>query len=148
VAAYAAGAVIGGAAVIRYRPQPMLLGAMLCLSAWSLLLFALAVPLSVAADAAAALLAGLGVEISVVLWITTRQQEIPAAMPSRISSYDIFGRSALAPLGALVSGPLASVYGREQSSPPEASSSRPSPAATIFLPEVRHMRRRVPSAAG
>lgn len=71
VAAYAAGAVIGGVVMVRYRPQRMLLVATLCLPAWSVMLFALAMPLPVPVDAAAAVLAGACVEVGVVLWQMT-----------------------------------------------------------------------------
>ena len=56
-AAYAAGAVAGGLVMTRCRPRRLLVAAMLSVPAYSLLLFALAVPLPVPLDLAAALVA-------------------------------------------------------------------------------------------
>ena len=67
--------------------------------AFSLVLFALAVPLAVPLVAAAALIAGASLEVFAVNWATTMQQEIPPAMLSRLSSYDALGSLALSPAG-------------------------------------------------
>jgi hypothetical protein len=147
MAAYAAGAAVGGVAMVRYRPQRMLLAATLSLPAWSLLLFALSVPLAVPADAAAALLSGAGTEVGVVLWVTARQQEIPLAMLSRISSYDIFGRFALAPVGTVAAGPLAAAYGTSAVLITGGVLILALTGAALFLPEVRHLQRRLPAPA-
>jgi MFS family permease len=147
VATYAAGAALGGVAMLKYRPRRMLVAATLCLPAWSLLLFALSVPLAVPADAAAALLAGAGSEAGVVLWVTARQQEIPAAMLSRIASYDIFGRFALAPIGTVVAGPLAILYGTSAVLIAGGIIVLALTGAVLFIPEVRHLRRRLPAPA-
>lgn len=148
VAASAAGAVAGGAAMLRFRPQRMLLAAALSVPAWSLLLFALAVPLPVPLDAAAALLAGASSEIFVVSWITTRQQEIPADLLSRISSYDILGRFALAPIGTVIAGPLASAYGTTVVLTAGGILTLILTAAILPIPEVRHIRRKEPARQG
>jgi hypothetical protein len=67
----------------------------------------LAVPLSVPHLAAAAFLMGGCLEVFSVNWVTTMQQEIPPAILSRVSTYDALGSYALAPLGTLIAGPLA-----------------------------------------
>jgi hypothetical protein len=46
-----------------------------------------------------------------VLWTTTMQREIPEESISRVSAYDIFGSLAFAPLGLLLSGPIAAAIG-------------------------------------
>lgn len=143
MAAYAAGAAVGGVAMVKWRPQRMLLTATLWLPAWSLLLFALAVPLAVPADAAAALLGGAGAEVGVVLWVTARQQEIPLAMLSRVSSYDIFGRFALAPIGIVAAGPLAAAYGTPAVLVTGGVLILALTGVVLFLPEVRHLQRQL-----
>ena len=138
MAAYAAGAAVGGVAMVRYRPQRMLLAATLCLPAWSPLLFALSVPLAVPAVAAAALLSGAGTEVGVVLWVTARQQQIPWPTLSRISSYDIFGRFALAPVGtAAAAGPLAAAYGTSAVLVTGGVLILALTGVVLFLPEVK-----------
>jgi hypothetical protein len=111
LASYAAGAVIGGVVMIRLRPSRMLLTASLAVIVFSVLQFALAVPLTVPLIAAAALVAGICQEFFGVNWITTMQQEIPPAALSRVSAYDALGSFALAPVGTAIAGPLASAFG-------------------------------------
>jgi MFS family permease len=141
-AAYAAGAAFGGAAMLKYRPQRMLLLTTLCQPAWCVLLFALAVPLVTPGDAAAALLAGFSSEVGVVLWVTIRQQEISVSMLSRISSYDIFGRFGLAPVGTVIAGPLASVVGTSTVLTAGGILILGVTGGVALLPEVRNLRRR------
>jgi hypothetical protein len=97
VAAYAAGAVAGGLVMARFRPRRLLAAALPSLPAFSLALFALAVPLTVPLDIAAAVLAGGCLEVFTVSWATTMQQEIPPSKLSRVASYDALGNYALTP---------------------------------------------------
>jgi hypothetical protein len=71
----------------------------------------LAVPISVTWVVAAALLAGGCLEVYMINWATTMQQEIPPAMLSRLSSYDLLGSFALTPIGATAAGPAANAFG-------------------------------------
>ena len=75
LAAYAAGTVLGGIIMLSFQAQRILLAAMLPVPALSVFLFALAVPLPVAWDAATALLAGGCLEVFWVSWATAMQQE-------------------------------------------------------------------------
>ena len=111
MAAFAAGAVLGGFVMIKFRPRRMLLAASLAVPADSVFLLALAVPLPVPLVAAAAFLTGGCLELFGVNWATTMQQEIQPAMLSRLSSYDALGSLALAPAGTAAAGPLASQFG-------------------------------------
>jgi hypothetical protein len=45
------------------------------------------------------------------LWQTAMQSNIPRESLSRVTSYDAFGSLALAPLGLVVAGPLATRFG-------------------------------------
>jgi MFS family permease len=148
MAAYAAGAVAGGFAMLTFRPQRLLLTASLSVPAFSLLLFSLAVPLAVPLIAAAALVAGGCVEVFAVNWVTTMQQEIPPAMLSRVSSYDALGSYALAPVGALAAGPAAAVFGVRAVLTAGGILIVLLTVAVLFIPEVRHMRRQVPARVG
>lgn len=101
--------------MLRFRPRRILTAAMISVPAFSLVLFALAVPLPAPLVTAASFLAGGGVEVFTINWATALQQEIPARQTSRVSSYDALGSYALAPVGTAAAG----------RSPP-ASGSRPS----------------------
>ncbi len=60
---------------------------------------------------------GLGVcfEALTVLWQTTMQREVPPQSLSRVSSYDALGSLLLGPLGLLLAGPAAEVFGAHPS---------------------------------
>jgi hypothetical protein len=111
VAAYGAGAVAGNLAMIRFRPRRILVAAMLAVPPYSLLLFALAVPLRLPLDLTVAAISGGCVEVYSVNWATTLQQEIPPGKLSRVSAYDSLGNYALTPAGTAIAGPLASAFG-------------------------------------
>jgi len=141
-AAYAAGAVAGGLVMTRYRPRRPLVAAMLSVPAYSLLLFALAVPLPVSLDLAAALTAGGSLEIFTVCWATTMQQEIPPEKLSRVASYDALGGIALTPAATAIAGPLAATVGTAAVLTAGGALVAVLPALTLLTPEVRHMRRK------
>lgn len=141
LACYAAGAVLGGAVMLKYRPQRMLLAASLSVPALDIYLFALAVPLSAPLVAAAAVFAGGCLSVFGVGWETTLQQEIPPTMLSRISSYDALGSLALAPVGTAVAGPLAATFGTPAILTAAGILILLLTAAVLLVPEVRHLRR-------
>jgi hypothetical protein len=111
VAAQSAGAVIGAALMLRYRPVRLLNAASLAVPLLGLPLFALAVPLVVPLIALAALLAGIGSEVFEVNWSTAIQEQIPPNLLSRVAAYDALGSYALSPIGTTIAGPLALVIG-------------------------------------
>ena len=81
---------------LSFRPRRILVVASVAAGVFSVLLFALAVPLAAPLVVAAALLVGLSSEIFVANWVTTMQQEIPHDLLSRLSSFDAFGRKNVA----------------------------------------------------
>jgi MFS family permease len=141
LASYGAGAVAGGLVMTRFRPRHLLVAAMLSVPTFSLILFALAVPLAVPLDMAAAILAGGCVEVFSVSWATTMQQEIPPEKLSRVSSYDALGNYALTPVGTAIAGPLASSFGSRAVLATGGALVVILPALVLLVPEVRHMRR-------
>ncbi len=145
-AAYALGAVGGGLVMTRYRPERLLVAGLLSIPAYSLLLFALAVPLPVPLDLGAALAAGGSLEVFTVCWATTLQQEIPPDKLSRVVSYDALGGLALTPeIATAVAGPaLRLPSALPPSSPSSAALVATLPLLVLLTPEVRHIRRSEP----
>lgn len=141
-AAYAAGAVAGGLVMTRCRPRRLLVAAMLSVPAYSLLLFALAVPLPVPLDLAAALVAGGSLEVFTVCWATTMQQEVPPGKFSRVASYDALGGIALTPAATAVAGPVAATIGTARILAAGGALVAILPVLTLLIPEVRRMRRK------
>ena len=111
VAAQSAGAVIGAALMLRYRPAKLLHAASIAVPLMALPLFALAAPLAVPLVALAALLAGIGMEVFEVNWSTAIQEQIPPNLLSRVAAYDALGSYALSPIGTTIAGPLAVLIG-------------------------------------
>jgi MFS family permease len=143
-AAYAVGAVAGGLVMTRYRPERLLVAGLLSVPAYSLLLFALAVPLPVPLDLAAALVAGGSLEVFTVCWATTLQQEIPPDKLSRIASYDALGGIALTPVATAVAGPAAAALGTGAVLIVGGAVVAALPVLVLLTPDVRHVRRKNP----
>jgi MFS family permease len=144
-AAYAVGAVVGGLVMTRCRPERLLVAGMLSVPAYSLLLFALAVPLPVPLDLVAALAAGGSLEVFTVCWATTLQQEIPPEKLSRIASYDALGGVALTPVATAVAGPAAAAFGTTAVLTVAGALVATLPVLVLLTPEVRHIRRDDPT---
>jgi len=147
LAAEAAGLVAGGLLMLHLRPRRMLLAATLGMLLTVPLLFGLAVPLTLAAVCALALVSGVGMEIFGVLWDTTMQQEIPQDRLSRVYSYDAFGSWAFVPLGLAVAGPISEAVGTTAALVGAGLLSLGSTLAVLFVRDVRELRRREPVAA-
>src|SRR5262249_10124921 len=111
LASETAGLVLGGLVMLRLRPTRLLRTGTLSMLLAFPVLAALAIPLPVAAVAAFALVAGLGIEIFSVMWDTCMQQEIPADRLSRVYGYDMLGSVVLIPVGYAAVGPLATAVG-------------------------------------
>ncbi|MFI5064533.1 MAG: MFS transporter, partial [Streptosporangiales bacterium] len=146
LAAQAVGAVVGGVAMIRFRPRRMLLVASLSVAPTAALLFALAVPVVVPLVAVAAFAAGGCIEVFEVNWLTAMQQEVPPDKLSRVSSYDALGSWGLAPVGMVVAGPLAVAFGTPVVLAAGGVLVVALSGAVLCVPEVRGLRRRTGSA--
>ena len=71
----------------------------------------LAVPLRLVGVVAAAVVAGFGLELFNVLWITVLQQRISDDVLARVNSYDALGSFVFIPLGLTIAGPVADAVG-------------------------------------
>jgi len=111
LAAFGAGAGLGGLAVLRLRPRRPLLVAVAAVGGCGVPIALLAVPAPVAVLLAAMVLAGAGLMIFNALWETTLQQQIPLESLSRVTAYDWVGSLALDPVGRAVVGPVAVAVG-------------------------------------
>jgi MFS family permease len=142
VAAEAAGFVFGAAVTLRYRPSRMLLVATLGIFPCALPILLLAGPAPVVVIAAAAFVAGVGIEIFGVLWDVTMQQEISSEQLSRVYSYDALGSFVAIPLGAAVAGPVADTIGTAETLAASALVIVAATALVLLVDEVRSLRRR------
>jgi MFS family permease len=111
VAAQGAGLIVGGfVSAWRRHKRPLLAGNnALFLQLPMLALLAMAAPLPLIA--AAAILAGVGIEVFGVRWITTMQEQIPDAIQSRMFAYDALGSFLFLPVGQILAGPVQGLLG-------------------------------------
>jgi MFS family permease len=96
---------------LRWRPSRPLFVGLLLLMLWPLeqIIFSLGVPLP--AVIACALVTGFGSSLMMILWETLLARRIPTTALSRVSAYDWMGTLALAPVGYVLAGPLAVIFG-------------------------------------
>jgi MFS family permease len=137
----AAGALIGGATVLRVRPRRPLLAACLVVVPNALPLVFLALRFPWETLVAAALVTGFGNMVFNTLWETTLQQHIPAASLSRVSAYDWFGSLLCQPIGFALAGVVAGAIGMGSTLWIAAAVTTASIAATLAAPSVRHLER-------
>ena len=111
LASQGAGFIAGGVLSLRWRPQRPLLVSVLCLLPTAAEIACYAAVRETAVIAAVAFVAGLGLEVFGVNWITALQQHVPRQVLSRVSSYDALGSFVFIPLGLVIAGPLAAQLG-------------------------------------
>lgn len=111
LASEAVGAIVGVVIAMVWRPRrPILVATLLTFTAAApQLLLGFSAPLWVVM--VAMFLMGVGFDLFGVLWMTTMQHEVPAESLSRVASYDALGSLMLGPLGLLLAGPAAAVFG-------------------------------------
>lgn len=110
-AGFAAGLLCGGLLAMRvHLRRPMLVG-VLCCFFLALLPAALIGPLPLLLVVSSGFLAGLGIELFSVFWNTALHTHVAPEALSRVSSYDVVGSMALAPLGEAFAGPLVASIG-------------------------------------
>jgi MFS family permease len=59
-------------------------------------------------------LAGVGMEVFGIGWVTAIHEHVPQRLMSRVFSYDMLGSIVAIPVGAVVFGPLAEAFGTER----------------------------------
>jgi MFS family permease len=111
VTAWGIGSIIGGVAVLRFRPQRPLLVS--CIAGASVIFqpLGLALRLPVPALALISFTAGVGLTVHLAFWFTVFQREVPEHARSRVMSYSALGSFVLMPLGSALAGPAAALLG-------------------------------------
>ena len=145
LAGEALGAVLGVGIALVWRPRrPILVATLLTFTAAApQLLLGFSAPLWLVV--LAAVFMGIGFDLFGVLWMTTMQREVPPESLSRVASYDALGSLMLGPVGLLLAGPAAAVFGAHAAL---VATGVVSVATTVFalgFPEVRRLRSRQPT---
>jgi len=110
-AAVGFGTILGSIAGIGWRPRfPMRL-AMLAIMLWPVAAVLYAAGTTLFLVVPATVLAGVGIALFDVWWLTALAERIPPERLSRVTSYDWMVSLSLLPLGYALAGPLASALG-------------------------------------
>jgi MFS family permease len=109
--AFGFGTIVGSLVGLGWRPRFPLRAAMLAISLWpgSSILYAAGVSLVVVIPTS--VIAGTGIALFDVWWLTALAERIPPEKLSRVTSYDWMVSTGLLPLGYLLAGPLAASLG-------------------------------------
>lgn len=113
-AAFGAGTVAGSLTALRWRPRYPMRQAMTCILLWpgAIALFAVGAPLAVVLPTM--VVAGTGVSLFDVWWLTALAERIPPDKLSRVTSYDWTVSLGLVPLGYVLAGPAGEALGETE----------------------------------
>jgi MFS family permease len=113
-AAFGAGMIAGSVTALRWRPRYPMRQAMTFILLWpvAIALYAAGAPLTVVVPAMA--IAGSGVALFDVWWLTALAERIPPDKLSRVTSYDWTVSLGLVPLGYVLAGPAAGALGASE----------------------------------
>jgi len=142
VTAFGIGSVLGGFAVIRFKPERPIFAGVAALSLLALPPALLAAPAPTTLIAAGAFVAGFGLIFFNTLFETTVQEQVPAEALSRVASIDWMLSLALYPLGLALSGFVADQVGTGPTLTVAAVWAVASTVVVLTVPSVREVRRR------
>ena len=137
---FGVGMVLGGLAMIRLRPQRLLLTGVSALTGFALPIVALALVAPLPVVVVAALVAGLTIPVFETAWLTSLQQHVEPEALSRVSAYDWFGSVATLPVGYAIIGPLSETLGDSGALWLAAGVWVTASAVVVAVPSVRHLR--------
>ena len=139
VAAFGLGSILGGVALLRFRPSRPLLAGVPPLVLLGVPPLLLAGPAPAVVIAAAAIGAGFGLIFFNTLFETTVQQHIPAESLSRVSSIDWVMSGGLQPFGFALAGSAAAAFGLRATLIAAFIWIVMSTAAVLAIPSVRNL---------
>lgn len=137
--AFGAGGVLGGLAGVRFRPRHPLRAGATGLLAWSAWPLTLAAGLPLPEVCAGAAVGGATMAFWGVMWSTSVQTHIPAAVLNRISAYEIAGSLIAFPIGQALAGPVSEAVGMSRSLYASAGFLVAVLIGMLCVPAVRHL---------
>lgn len=111
LAGMTAGMMIGGFIVLKMKFKRPLFISMILIAISVVWDFALAFQAPLIICILAAVFSGLTIEFFMVNWATSMQTHIPEESYSRVNAYDALGSYGIAPIGIVIAGPLAGLFG-------------------------------------
>ncbi|MFI7319246.1 MFS transporter [Streptomyces venezuelae] len=139
VSAFTGGLIAGAALALAWRPSAA--GAVVCGGTvmLALPLAAMAVRAPLPALVAAYVVAGAGLELAMVVWLSLLQERIPGDRLSRVLSYSTLGQMLPVPVAYLLTGPLAAGLGLHTTLAWAAALVTAAALLPLVLPQVRRL---------
>ncbi|MGW6531343.1 MFS transporter [Streptomyces venezuelae] len=139
VSAFTGGLIAGAALALAWRPSAA--GAVVCGGTvmLALPLAAMAVRAPLPALVAAFVVAGAGLELAMVVWLSLLQERIPGDRLSRVLSYSTLGQMLPVPVAYLLTGPVAARLGLDTTLVWAAAVVMAAALLPLFLPQVRRL---------
>ena len=137
----AAGGIAGGALVLRWKPQRLLVAAYCVLVAIPLALLSLVPPLPLPLLMLGAALFTFSIVVGNTFWSTAEQQHIPNEVLGRVDSVSWMVSIAIMPLAYVVAGPAADAIGVRNALFAAAAIGLASSAGALLSRSVRDLRR-------
>jgi hypothetical protein len=110
-AALGFGTIVGSLAGVGWRPRFPMRMAMLAILIWPIAAILYAAGMTLALVVPVTVVAGVGIALFDVWWLTALAERMPPEKLSRVASYDWMVSLALLPLGYALAGPLANALG-------------------------------------
>lgn len=145
VSAFSTGMVLGSLVALRWRPARLMLTAVLIQLLWPLPLSVLALAPHPPLLLASMLLSGVGLELAVVFFETTRQQQVPEHLIGRTAAITLMGESILIPVGYLLAGSVADQIGPATVTAGCAVGIALVLLLLLFVPSIRKLRAQEPA---
>ncbi len=139
LAGFGIGALLGGLAAVRARPERPLMVFAVFGAAFAVPLGCLAAGAPTAVVALGAVLAGAAMMAGNAVWESTLQRHVPRDQLSRVSAYDWLGSMALSPLGLAMWGPIAAAIGLTPALWIAAAGQLVATAVLVAIREVRRL---------
>lgn len=100
--------------MFRWRPRYPIRVGMICLTALAAPILMLGLDPQVLPLIVLFFVAGCGMEVFGIGWVTAMHEHVPQRLMSRLFSYDALGSFVAIPIGAVIFGPLATAFGAEE----------------------------------
>lgn len=145
---WAVGMLVGGTALLRFRPRYLLRAGMLAFLPAVLPGIALGLRAPLYIVGFLQFFSGMGLTIDNALWWTAMQQHVPKDAISRVSSFDWAGTLAVAPIGYALVGPLAGGVGISAAIIACSGAAFAVGAAALLVPDIRNLPSKPPPTSG
>ncbi|MEU3459506.1 MFS transporter [Streptomyces sp. NPDC006733] len=145
--AYTLGALVGAVLTTRYRPRSQGWSALAALALYGLAPLSLMLPVTPLVVVGAYVVAGIGIELFNVPWLTATQREVAPDKLARVSSLDFLVSYGLAPVGLALIVPAIDTFGTTPVLALCAAACFLVPAAAALVPTTRHFTRTPPPSA-